>query len=278
VPSAFGSDDHVRIDADPDRLRMRLRLHQHLDIVEVGEHKFLRALEHPESEPAPEPDEALLRVPVEAAIALDPGQLDPGPDEREGHARVAVLGPHRQALDLGEVGEEPDPQAPRRLVADIADQVGGREIVAVEFLLIRAGLLGHVHRGAQGNDAGEILEAARYGDADAGEAGAVAVVGGQAFGGLSPDEHMQARGAHPAPSGALGKADPFQVIGAFRRRRPRIEIDVAAQRRRDTLQHQCDRRGEPPAGVDHPQIDSSRTFMLPGDEMGRRIRRVELTR
>ncbi len=33
-------------------------------------------------------DEALLRMSVEAPIALDPREFDAGPDEREGHARV----------------------------------------------------------------------------------------------------------------------------------------------------------------------------------------------
>ena len=63
----------------------------------------------------------------------------------------------RQPLQLDEVSEIAGAQAARRLVADEADEMGRALIVAVEFLRVRAGLLGQKHRGSNGVDHQQVI-------------------------------------------------------------------------------------------------------------------------
>ena len=92
----------------------------------------------------------------------------------------------------------------------------------------------------------------------------------------------------------LGVADVVDVVisGPYATRMgdPRVTVvvspgagisagrNIGIERARHDLVACTDVGCEPATGVDHPQIDSGRALMLPGDEMGRRIGRVELAR
>ena len=53
---------------------------------------------------------------------------------------------HGKTLDLGELAEEPHPQTAGGLGSDKSEEMRRHQIVAVEFLLDRAILLGEVDR------------------------------------------------------------------------------------------------------------------------------------
>src|SRR6202171_3356989 len=175
VPAPFGPDDHIRVAADPDRFGMPVEFGDHFDIVEVRKNQFVAAVELLESEAAPKIDQALLGVAIEPAVALLLAELDSGAHQLEGEARVAEFLAHRKALDLGKSGEVTDAQAARRLVADISKQMSRRQVIAVEFFLIRTFLLADINSASQAGDAHKILEGARHRDRDGACSGAFAV-------------------------------------------------------------------------------------------------------
>src|SRR5882672_12680731 len=166
VPAAFGPDDHIGVGADADRIGMLVELGDYFDVIEVRKDQLVTAVELLESEAAPKIDQTLLGVAIEPAVALLPAKLDSGAHQLEREARVAEFPAHRKALDLGKIGEETDAQAARRLIADIAKQMGRRQIVAVELFLVGTFLLADIDRASQTGDAHEILEGARDGDRD----------------------------------------------------------------------------------------------------------------
>ncbi len=59
-------------------VRIALDIGDNLDIVEIGEHKFLAAFHDPKAEAAPEIDQALLRMAIEFLVSLCLAELDPG--------------------------------------------------------------------------------------------------------------------------------------------------------------------------------------------------------
>ena len=75
---------------------------------------------------------------VDMGESFLPDIVDGGPHEAEGQARLAKFGTHCQPLQLGKATEEADPDASGRLTTNLADDVGGAEVIAVEFFFIRA--------------------------------------------------------------------------------------------------------------------------------------------
>lgn len=92
----------------------------------------------------PEIDQPVLRLAVDLAKALALHIVDARLYQLERDARPPVLVPHRKPFHLGEIAEEPHPQTARRLVADIADEMRGNHVVAVELFIERAILLGEI--------------------------------------------------------------------------------------------------------------------------------------
>src|SRR5882724_4300989 len=115
---------------------------------------------------SPEIHQAILREAVDLPKPLALDVLDGGLHQLERDPRAAELMPHRQPLDLGELAEEADAQTSRRLAADIAEEVRGAEIVAVELFLDGAILLGEIDRGADRRHRHEIVGIAREANGD----------------------------------------------------------------------------------------------------------------
>src|SRR5215207_6425468 len=165
VPLALGADQHVGVGGEREGIRVRLGLEQHLGVAEVAEGERPFRLDRARAEALPERHEAILRVAVDLAVALDAAELDAGPHEIEGEARAAELAPNREPLELGEIGEEAGPDAAGRLVVEGAEEVDPAEIVSVELFAEGAILLGHVDGGPKRDDLHEVVQRARHLDA-----------------------------------------------------------------------------------------------------------------
>ncbi len=118
------------------------------------------------TEMSPEIDQPVLRLAVDLAEALAFHIIDTGLHQLERDARAPILVTHREPLDLGEIAEEPHPQAARRLVADEAYEMRGDHVVAVELLLEWTILLGEIDRRTDGGHQHEIAWIAREADGD----------------------------------------------------------------------------------------------------------------
>src|ERR1044072_2966342 len=158
MPAAFGPDHDVRIDADRNRLRVWRHVERHFDIVEIGEYELTATLEWFEAEAAPEIQQALLRVTVDFAVTFGAAELDARAHHFEGKPCFPEFMSDGKALHFDEVGEIANAQTCGRLVSDIADEMRGRKIVAVEFFVVRTLLLGHVDRAADRHDAHHVVE------------------------------------------------------------------------------------------------------------------------
>jgi hypothetical protein len=110
------------------------------------------------AEPRPEIHQPVLCLAVDAPISLALEEVDAGADEPEGDHRAPKLRTHGEALDFGEIGEEPRAQASDRLVANEADEMCGDEVVPIELFLVRAGLLREINRRADRGDDHEISQ------------------------------------------------------------------------------------------------------------------------
>ena len=75
---------------------------------------------------------------------------------------VAALVANGQPFELGEIGKIANPHAADRLAVLVADQMGGGEIIAVEFLLERAMLFAHVDRAADRDHARHLVHRAHH--------------------------------------------------------------------------------------------------------------------
>ena len=254
----FRADHDVGIDADGDCLRVRSRVEHDLDVVEVGEIEFLPALERLEAETSPEIEQPLLRMAIDPAVPLGTAEFDACAHDLEREARLAKFPPHREALDLCEIGEIADAKATRRLVADIADQVGRGKIVSVEFFVVRAFLFRHVDGASNRRDPHDVFE--RPGDRHRKVAviatAAVAIIKRAVVGvAIGAAIHMQMRRGFVPESRTPLKADRFQYSLAICRHGTRIGIDVAVLRRGELFEHQGNRSGERPARMAGPKID-----------------------
>ena len=102
--------------------------------------------ERPRAKMRPEIHQPVLRLTVDLLEPLALDVVDAGLHQLERHARAPELVAHGKTLDLGELAEKPHPQAAGRLGSDKSEEVRRHQIVAVEFLLDRAILLGEVNR------------------------------------------------------------------------------------------------------------------------------------
>ncbi len=82
------------------------------------------------------PTEAFFGLTVDAGVALHPAHLDAGADHLLRKLVAAEFTSHGEALQLGEAGEVANAEAGGRLLPDIAEQVGRRKIIAVEFFAV----------------------------------------------------------------------------------------------------------------------------------------------
>jgi hypothetical protein len=97
---------------------------------------------------------------VRSPEALARRQLERVADDGECDARPPELRAHRQPLQFCKAAEEPHAQARRRLVAHPTDEMQAAEIVAVELLVIGAGLVPHVDDGPDGGGAQKLVQRA----------------------------------------------------------------------------------------------------------------------
>src|SRR4051812_30710158 len=120
----------------------------------------------PEAEAGPEGSQPALRVSDDTGISLFLTKFQSGLDQLNGGAAVAVFLAHRDAFELGEIGEEAQPHAADRLIADIGQKMRGAEVIAVIFLFIRAFLFADIDGVADGGDAHQVVKRPGERDAD----------------------------------------------------------------------------------------------------------------
>src|SRR6185437_10864208 len=101
-----------------------------------------RAFELPPAHAGVVVQQVLLRAAVDPPVTLHAAELDARAHQARADVTVAEFVTNREPLELGETGEVADAQTADRLSSDIGEQMARTEIVAVEFLLIRAILLG----------------------------------------------------------------------------------------------------------------------------------------
>ncbi len=117
---------------------IRFELRDQFDIVEIGEHKTLAAFKCVETEAAPEANQPRLGMAIGAPIAFFLAKLESSPHQLKGGAAFAEFLTNGEPFDFGEIGKKAHTQTAGRLVADIGDQMGRGEVVAVIFLVIGA--------------------------------------------------------------------------------------------------------------------------------------------
>jgi hypothetical protein len=67
----------------------------------------------------------------------------------------------RQPFELHEIGKEPDADAPRRFAVDLPQYVRSAEVVVVELLVVRTGLIGDIGGGPDREDLERVVDVAR---------------------------------------------------------------------------------------------------------------------
>src|SRR5262249_54843647 len=142
VPAALRPNQHKRVHAKSDRVWIGVGVDDHFDVGIIRELEFGGALELAPAHVEVVAEQVLLRMDVDAAIALAAAELDAGVHQPGADTQVAEFVADGKPLDLGEIGEVANPQTADRLPADIAQEVARAEIVAVELLVIGAVLLG----------------------------------------------------------------------------------------------------------------------------------------
>ena len=115
---------------------------------------------------------------VDALIAFFLAEFEGRANQLECGARFAEFLANGEPLQLREVREEAKAQASDRFIAHIGEQMRGRQIVAVIFLVIGAFLLAHINHVPYGGDAHHVFEGSGDGHADfpPGGAGLVGIV------------------------------------------------------------------------------------------------------
>lgn len=144
VPVSFGPDNDIRVAIQGDGVWRRFDLEKHLGVRKVREDDFSADGKRLRAEVRPEIDKTVLRLTVDFSKSLSLDVVHARLDEPECHRRLSILVTDGQPLNLGEVAEESDAQTSGRLVSDEADEVSRDKIVAVEFLIDWAVLLGEV--------------------------------------------------------------------------------------------------------------------------------------
>src|ERR1700730_7920740 len=191
---------------------MALRFQDHLHIIEIRENQLLAALECFEAALRPKFHQALLRVYVEALIAFHFAKLDTGPHEMRRQTRTAEFLSNRESLDLGEIGEITNAHAAGGLVADVTEKMRRREVVTVEFLLVRTLLLGDVNGGTNRHYPHKVFDGPRDRHAELGLLGSRRIM--LALRGtlrcIGSAIHMQERCRDPLVGSAALKTRRFQ--------------------------------------------------------------------
>ena len=93
---------------------------------------------------------------VDLGEMLGAGMIEGRLDHLLLHAQPPIFAADAEPLELHEIAEIAQSDRARRIAADIGDELGGAEIVTVEFFLIGAELLGDIGGGTQGEDLGEL--------------------------------------------------------------------------------------------------------------------------
>lgn len=164
VPIALGPDKLHRIVAKPERVGGGWQVNRHFRVALAAEREGALPAHGPRTEAGPEWLQTLPCMAIGRGEALAAGDAQGLPHDPECYAGAPVLGPDREAFQLGEAAEEAQPQARRGLAIDPPEQVHAAKIVAVELFLVGAVLSGHVDNGADGHGALEVIQRAHDGD------------------------------------------------------------------------------------------------------------------
>src|SRR5215510_15404193 len=124
MPFALGPDDHERIAVDGDGVIVRIELDDHLCVGEVGEAELTVRSERLGPEIGPEVQHAFVNMAVNPAESLLACKLDSGAHNAECQPGLPVFGTNRQSLEFAKIAKEPCPNAARRFLPDVPDQVG----------------------------------------------------------------------------------------------------------------------------------------------------------
>src|ERR1700674_472254 len=130
---------------------MRFGLEQHLSVGIVGECEPTARLHGASAKPTPERHESVLSMTIDPGISFEPCQPDPCPYDLESEKRAPEFMSDCEPLQFREIGEEANPHTSGRFAPHGRDQMQRAEIVAVELLFIRTGLLGEIHGRADGD-------------------------------------------------------------------------------------------------------------------------------
>src|SRR6185295_18544903 len=102
-----------------------------LDVVEVGKDKLFAAFESVKGKLRPKIQKTFLRMSVDSPIPFHLAELDRCAHQPRPKPKVAIFCANREAFQFCEIREISDAQAPDRLVPDVAQKMGRREIIAV---------------------------------------------------------------------------------------------------------------------------------------------------
>src|SRR6185312_9253699 len=152
-----------------------------------------------------------LDVRIERSITLHPRELHARTHKLKGKPSAAELFADRQSLDFCKVSKISDANTTCRLVTDITQKMSPRYIVAIELLIVWALLFTHINGAPHAYDTHQIVQSARYRDAQAIRAGAfpITVIDGWPLGGAP--EFIKMRCNHAADCGTFGQAECLVV-------------------------------------------------------------------
>ena len=142
----------------------RLDVEHHLGIGKIGKSDLAVAWPSGSAEVRPEIHQPVLRLTVDLPESLAFDVVDAGLHQFERYARPPELMADGEALDLGEFAKKSYPKATRRFSSDKSEEVSRDQVVAIEFFLDRAILLGKINSGTDGGHQHEVVGIAR--DAD----------------------------------------------------------------------------------------------------------------
>src|SRR5262249_37713739 len=173
VPIALGPDQHQMVGLEAQRVGRRRDLTGHRHIFMVGEVELAILHRLEATEARQERHQPLLGMAVEAGDALTGTEVEGESGEREGDAALlealrAEPLQNSQALGLGKIAEIADSHGAGRLAPDGRQDMRRREVVAVEFLVVRRSLLADEDDSAQVEALHHVVERSRDLDGDPG--------------------------------------------------------------------------------------------------------------
>ncbi len=161
VPRALRPDQRERPGFQPHGVGGGRQIHHHLGVTVPAERECARRADGLCAEAGPERLQPLARVAVCLAVSFPRHQPERLPDDPEGDRRPTEFRTDGKPLQLREAREEANAKAGCRFAADPADQVHAAEIVPIELLVERAGLIADIDDGTDGGGAKKVIDRAR---------------------------------------------------------------------------------------------------------------------